>query len=115
MRVFVTGASGAIGRRLVPQLIAAGHDVVGAHNAPSSAELLRRLGATPVRLDLLDADAVRTAVLEHEPEAILHEATASPRASPASAATPARAARSRARTIRWNRRRRSTPAGEPPR
>jgi nucleoside-diphosphate-sugar epimerase len=76
MRVFVTGASGAIGRRLVPQLIAAGHDVVGAHNAPSSAELLRRLGATPVRLDLLDAGAVRTAVLEHEPEAIVHEATA---------------------------------------
>lgn len=76
MRVFVTGASGAIGSRLVPQLIDAGHDVIGAHNAPSSAELLRRSGATPVRLDLLDADAVRTAVLEHEPEAILHEATA---------------------------------------
>jgi len=76
MRVFVTGASGAIGSRLVPQLIAAGHDVIGTHHARSSAELLRRLGATPVRLDLLDADAVRTAVLEHEPEAIVHEATA---------------------------------------
>jgi nucleoside-diphosphate-sugar epimerase len=76
MRVFVTGASGAIGRRLVPQLIGAGHDVIGTHNAPSSAELLQRLGATPVRLDLLDAGAVRTAVLEHEPEAIVHEATA---------------------------------------
>jgi nucleoside-diphosphate-sugar epimerase len=76
MRVFVTGASGAIGRRLVSQLIDAGHDVIGTHNAPSSAELLRTLGATPVRLDLLDARAVRTAVLEHEPEAIVHEATA---------------------------------------
>jgi nucleoside-diphosphate-sugar epimerase len=76
MRVFVTGASGAIGRRLVSQLIDAGHDVIGTHNAPSSAELLRTLGATPLRLDLLDAGAVRTAVLEHEPEAIVHEATA---------------------------------------
>ncbi|HEY4348763.1 MAG TPA: NAD(P)-dependent oxidoreductase [Gaiellaceae bacterium] len=76
MRVFVTGASGAIGRRLVPQLIDAGHEVVGTHNSPESAELLRRLGATPVLLDLRDAGAVRTAVLANEPEAIVHEATA---------------------------------------
>jgi nucleoside-diphosphate-sugar epimerase len=76
MRVFVTGASGAIGSRLVPQLIDAGHDVIGTHNSAASAELLRTLGAKPVRLDLLDAAAVRTAVLEAEPEAIVHEATA---------------------------------------
>jgi nucleoside-diphosphate-sugar epimerase len=76
MRVFVAGASGAIGSRLVAQLIDAGHDVIGTHNSPSSAELLRALGAKPVRLDLLDAGAVRTAVLENEPEAIVHEATA---------------------------------------
>jgi nucleoside-diphosphate-sugar epimerase len=76
MRVFVTGASGAIGSRLVPQLIDAGHDVIGTHNSPTSAELLRTLGAKPVRLDLLDARAVRKAVLESEPEAIVHEATA---------------------------------------
>src|SRR5262245_35653632 len=76
MRVFVTGASGAIGSRLVPQLIGAGHEVIGTHNAPSSAELLRKLGATPVRLDLLDASAVRAAVLAHAPNAIVHEATA---------------------------------------
>ena len=76
MRVFVTGASGAIGRRLVPQLIGAGHEVIGTHNSPSSAELLRKLGARPVRLDLLDAAAVRKAVLESEAEAIVHEATA---------------------------------------
>jgi nucleoside-diphosphate-sugar epimerase len=55
MRIFVAGASGAIGSRLVPQLIDAGHDVIGTHNSPSSAELLRTLGAKPVRLDLLDA------------------------------------------------------------
>ena len=76
MRVFVTGASGAIGSRLVPQLIEAGHEVVGSHNSAASAELLRALGAEPVRLDLLDAGAVRKAVLESEPEAIVHQATA---------------------------------------
>jgi 2-alkyl-3-oxoalkanoate reductase len=76
MRVFVTGASGAIGSRLVPQLIDAGHEVVGTHHSPARAELLQALGAKPVMLDLLDAQAVRTAVLEHQPEAIVHEATA---------------------------------------
>jgi nucleoside-diphosphate-sugar epimerase len=72
MRVFVTGASGAIGTRLVPQLIDAGHEVIGTHNSPTSAELLRTLGANPVLLDLLDARAVREAVRD----AIVHEATA---------------------------------------
>ena len=76
MRVFVAGASGALGSRLVPQLIAAGHEVIGSHNSPASAELLRTLGAKPVMVDLLDARAVRKAVLENEPEAIVHEATA---------------------------------------
>jgi 2-alkyl-3-oxoalkanoate reductase len=76
MRVFVAGASGALGSRLVPQLIDAGHEVIGTHNSPASAELLRTLGAKPVMLDLLDPRAVRTAVLENEPEAIVHEATA---------------------------------------
>jgi 2-alkyl-3-oxoalkanoate reductase len=75
MRVFVTGASGAIGSRLVPQLIDAGHDVIGTHNSPASAELLESLGAKPVLVDLFDAGAVRKAVLENEPEAIVHEAT----------------------------------------
>ena len=76
MRVFVAGASGAIGSRLVSQLIDAGHEVTGTHSSQSSAELLRTLGATPVRLDLLNESAVRKAVLENEPEAIVHEATA---------------------------------------
>ena len=76
MRVFVAGASGAVGTRLVPQLIHAGHEVVGTHHSPANAELLRRLGAKPVMLDLLEASAVREAVLESAPEAIVHEATA---------------------------------------
>jgi nucleoside-diphosphate-sugar epimerase len=76
MRVFVAGASGAIGSRLVPQLIEAGHEVVGTHTSPDSGERVRALGAKPVRVDLLDAGAVREAVLEAEPDAIVHEATA---------------------------------------
>src|SRR4030095_8102261 len=76
MRVFVTGASGALGSRLVPHLIDAGHEVIGTHHSPASAELLRTLGRKPVLRDLLDARAVRKTVLEHEPEAIVHQATA---------------------------------------
>jgi nucleoside-diphosphate-sugar epimerase len=76
MRVFVTGASGAIGSRLVPQLIDAGHTVIGAHHSAAAAERLGGLGAEPVRLDLLDAEAVRAAVLASAPDAIVHQATA---------------------------------------
>src|ERR671919_1274044 len=76
MRVFVAGASGALGSRLVPQLIDAGHDVIGTHNSPASAELLRTLGAKPLTGDLLGAGAVRKAVLKNEPDAIVHQATA---------------------------------------
>ena len=76
MRVFVAGASGAIGSRLVPQLLDRGHEVIGTHRSPAGAEHLRTLGAEPVALDLLDARAVRKAVLEAEPSAIVHQATA---------------------------------------
>jgi 2-alkyl-3-oxoalkanoate reductase len=76
MRVFVAGASGALGSRLVPQLIDAGHEVIGTHYSPTSGGLLRTLGAAPVQLDLLDARAVSKAVLESRPEAIVHQATA---------------------------------------
>ena len=76
MRVFVAGASGALGTRLVPQLINQGHEVVGTHRSPGNAERLRALGAEPVALDLLDTRAVRKAVLEADPDAIVHEATA---------------------------------------
>lgn len=76
MRIFVAGASGALGSRLVPQLIDAGHVVIGTHNSPASAELLRALGAKPALVDLLDAGAVRKAVAENEPDAIVHQATA---------------------------------------
>jgi 2-alkyl-3-oxoalkanoate reductase len=76
MRVFVAGASGAIGTRLVPQLLDRGHEVIGTSRSPRNAERLRALGAEQITLDLLDACAVRQAVLETEPDAIVHQATA---------------------------------------
>jgi 2-alkyl-3-oxoalkanoate reductase len=76
MRVFLAGASGAIGTRLVPQLIDRGHQVIGTFRSPGHAERVRALGAEPVALDLLDPRVVRKAVLEAEPDAIVHEATA---------------------------------------
>jgi 2-alkyl-3-oxoalkanoate reductase len=76
MRVFVAGASGAIGTRLVPQLIGAGHEVIATHKAEGNAERLRALGAGPLRLDLLDPDAVIREVVAQKPDAIVHEATA---------------------------------------
>jgi 2-alkyl-3-oxoalkanoate reductase len=76
MRVFVVGASGAIGRRLVPQLIERGHEVIGSARSPDKAERLRRLGSESLVLDALDARAVREAVAAARPDAIVHQATA---------------------------------------
>jgi nucleoside-diphosphate-sugar epimerase len=76
MRVLVLGASGAIGSRLVPQLIERGHEVIGTSTSPGKADRLRALGAEPMVLDLLDARAVHRAVLETKPDAIVNEATA---------------------------------------
>jgi 2-alkyl-3-oxoalkanoate reductase len=76
MRVFVAGASGVIGRRLVPKLIDRGHEVIGTSRSPGNAERVRALGAEPIALDLLNPRAVRKAVLETEPDAIVHQATA---------------------------------------
>ena len=76
MRVFVAGASGAIGSRLVPQLIERGHEVIGTHKSLGGAERLRTIGAEPVQLDLLDRLAVIEAVIARRPDAIVHQATA---------------------------------------
>ncbi len=76
MRVFVAGASGAIGIPLVTQLIQQGHDVVGSFRTPGHGERISALGAQAVRIDLLDKRAVRQAVLAAEPDAIIHQATA---------------------------------------
>jgi nucleoside-diphosphate-sugar epimerase len=76
MRVFVAGASGAIGTRLVPKLIARGHEVIGTFRSPGHGERIRALGAEPIMLDLLDAAAVCKVVVGTRPEAIIHQATA---------------------------------------
>jgi nucleoside-diphosphate-sugar epimerase len=76
MRVLVVGASGAIGSRLVPQLIEHGHEVIGTFKSAASADRLQALGAKPEALDALDPSAVRKVVLETKPEAIVHQATA---------------------------------------
>jgi 2-alkyl-3-oxoalkanoate reductase len=76
MRVLVAGATGAIGSRLVPQLIDRGHEVIGTSRSPGGGERIRGLGAAPITLDLLDPQAVRDAVLDAAPDAIVHQATA---------------------------------------
>jgi nucleoside-diphosphate-sugar epimerase len=76
MKIFVAGATGALGRALVPQLVARGHEVVGMTRSAAKQELVRRLGATPVVADALDPDAVAQAVASAEPEAIVHQLTA---------------------------------------
>jgi len=67
-------ADARIYHRQIRALLDAGHEVIGTHTSPSSGERVRALGAKPVLLDLLDARAVRKAVVEAEPEAIVHEA-----------------------------------------
>src|ERR1700722_17881648 len=76
MRVFVTGATGALGLHLVPGLVAAGHEVTATTRTPGKAERLRADGATPVVLDGLDRAAVIAAVRAAGPEVIVHQRTA---------------------------------------
>jgi 2-alkyl-3-oxoalkanoate reductase len=76
MRVFVAGASGAIGTRLASQLVERGHEVIGTSTSADGAKRVRALGAEAVELDLLDRAGLRAAVLEAGPDAIVHQATA---------------------------------------
>src|SRR6476620_8778361 len=76
MKIFVAGATGALGRVLVPQLVARGHEVVGMTRSASKQDLVRSLGARPVVADALDPAAVAQAVASAEPEAIVHQLTA---------------------------------------
>jgi 2-alkyl-3-oxoalkanoate reductase len=76
MKVFVAGATGVLGRALVPQLVARGHEVVGMTRTAAKQDGLRALGARPVVADALDPDAVAEAVASAEPEVIVHQLTA---------------------------------------
>ena len=75
MRVFLAGASGVIGRRLVPLLVADGHEVAGMTRTPGNAEMLRALGAEPVVVDVYDAAALRDAVVAFKPDLVMHQLT----------------------------------------
>jgi nucleoside-diphosphate-sugar epimerase len=76
MHILVAGASGAIGTRLVAQLIARGHQVIGTARSARSLERVAAQGAKPLALDLLDTQAVSDAVAQAAPDAIIHQATA---------------------------------------
>jgi nucleoside-diphosphate-sugar epimerase len=76
MRIFLAGATGALGSRLVPQLLAAGHDVTGTTRSSAKADALRAAGVEPVVADGLDRDAIVAAVVGARPDAIVHQLTA---------------------------------------
>jgi nucleoside-diphosphate-sugar epimerase len=76
MRVFIAGATGALGRRLVPLLTQAGHVVSGSSRTPAGRDAVGAQGATGIVMDPLDAESVRAAVAEAAPDVIVHELTA---------------------------------------
>jgi uncharacterized protein YbjT (DUF2867 family) len=78
VRIFLAGATGVIGVRLVPLLLAGGHRVAGLTRSPEKADHLRALGAEPVVCDVFDAAALEDAVVSFRPDAVLHELTALP-------------------------------------
>ena len=78
MRVFLAGATGAIGRQLVPMLLADGHEVTGMTRSPERAQALAAAGVEPIVADALDAQAVLGAVREARPDAVIHQLTAIP-------------------------------------
>jgi nucleoside-diphosphate-sugar epimerase len=88
MRVFLAGASGAIGRQLVPLLAAAGHEVAGTTRSEAKLEMLRELGAEPVVVDVYDAERLREAVVAFGPELVMHQLTDLPQ-DPAQISTKA--------------------------
>jgi nucleoside-diphosphate-sugar epimerase len=79
MRVFVAGATGVIGRCLLPRLAGDGHEVVGMTRKEERTDLIRDLGAEPVVADAFDLDGLRQAVADARPEVVIHELTDIPR------------------------------------
>jgi nucleoside-diphosphate-sugar epimerase len=85
MNVFVAGGSGAIGVPLVRALVAAGHQVTASTRSSANVSMLRSLGATPVIVNALDADALTRAVVAAHPAHVIHQLTALPKSGPRSA------------------------------
>jgi nucleoside-diphosphate-sugar epimerase len=75
MRIFLAGASGVIGVRLLPLLVAAGHEVAGMTRSPGKLDGLKALGAEPILCDVYDADELRAAVVRFRPDAVMHQLT----------------------------------------
>jgi nucleoside-diphosphate-sugar epimerase len=76
MKILVAGATGALGRQLVPRLVAVGNDVTGMTRNEAKSQLIRDMGATPVVANALDPEDVAAAVAESQPEVIVHQLTA---------------------------------------
>jgi len=74
-RIFLAGASGAIGRRLTPLLFGAGYTVAGTTRSPSKVDMLEALGAEPVVVDVYDADALTRMVVAFQPDIVVHQLT----------------------------------------
>ncbi len=75
MRIFLAGASGVIGVRLLPLLVAAGHEVAGMTRSPGKLDELKALGAEPVLCDVYDAEALRAAAVRFRPDTVMHQLT----------------------------------------
>jgi nucleoside-diphosphate-sugar epimerase len=95
MRIFLAGASGAIGRRLIPLLLADGHNVVGTTRSAAKAAELKAQGVTSVVLDVFDAGTVHEAVVRARPDVVIHQLTDLPQVL-----DPAQMAASRQRNTR---------------
>jgi nucleoside-diphosphate-sugar epimerase len=78
MKIFLAGATGIIGRRLIPQLLSAGHAVTGMARSTDKADLVRSLGAEPVIVDVFDVNRLAAAVSAARPELVIHQLTALP-------------------------------------
>jgi nucleoside-diphosphate-sugar epimerase len=78
MKIFLAGATGVIGRQLVPMLLQAGHEVTGSTRSPARAEQLRVSGARAAIVDALDREAMTKAVAESAPDAVIHQLTSIP-------------------------------------
>lgn len=102
MRIFVAGATGAIGAHLVPQLVSAGHQVAGMTRRQSKTARLRELGAEPILCDVFDAEALSEAITAFAPDAVIHQLTdlpADPGQIPAKAAANSRVRREGTRNL----------------
>ena len=78
MKIFIAGATGAVGRRLIPALIQLGHQVIGMSRSKDKMKMIRASGATPVIADAFDAKALNNALQETKPDVVMHQLTSVP-------------------------------------